>query len=76
MNVGVVGNPSYRDLKTILAHLAQVTPRLGITLYTEDSIGPLWPDPAPPPLHGASQLDCLLTLGGDGTLLRDRKSVV
>ena len=24
MNVGVVGNPSYRDLKTILAHLAQV----------------------------------------------------
>ena len=29
MNVGVVGNPSYRDLKSILAHLAQVAPRLG-----------------------------------------------
>src|SRR4029077_17829316 len=51
MNVGVVGNPSYRDLKNILAHLAEVAPRLGVTLYTEEGIGPLWPEPAPPPLH-------------------------
>src|SRR5207248_1611001 len=49
MNVGVVGNPSYRDLKNILAHLAQVAPRLGVTLYPEEEIGPLWPEPAPPP---------------------------
>jgi len=47
MNVGVVGNPSYRDLKNILAHLAQVAPRLGVTLYTEEEIGPLWPEPGP-----------------------------
>jgi len=70
MNVGVVGNPSYRDLKNILAHLAQVAPRVGVTLYTEEEIAPLWPEPAPPPLHRAPQLDCLITLGGDGTLLR------
>src|SRR3989475_2410003 len=70
MNVGVVGNPSYRDLKSILAHLAQVAPRVGITLYTEEEIAPLGRAPAPPPLHRAPQLDCLITLGGDGTLLR------
>src|SRR5213076_1847354 len=77
MNVGVVGNPTYRDLKTILAHLAQVAPRLGFTIYTEEEIGPLWPEPAPPPppLHRAPQLDCLITLGGDGTLLRGARTL-
>ena len=66
MNVGVVGNPSYRDLNNILAHLAQVAPRLGLTLFTEDQIAGLWPEPAPAPLHSAPQLECLITLGGDG----------
>lgn len=75
MNVGVVGNPSYRDLKSILAHLAQVAPRLGVTLFTEQDIGALWPPPAPRPLHGAPPLDCLLTLGGDGTLLRGARTL-
>src|SRR5205085_959954 len=75
MNVGVVGNPSYRDLKRILAHLAQVAPRLGLTLFTEEHIAALWPEPAPAPLHGAPQLECLVTLGGDGTLLRGARSL-
>ena len=75
MNVGVVGNPSYRDLKSILAHLAQVAPRLGLTLFTEEHIAGLWPEPAPAPLHSASQLECLITLGGDGTLLRGARSL-
>ena len=75
MNVGVVGNPSYRDLKTILAHLAQVAPRLGVSLFTEEQIGPLWPAPAPPALERASRLDCLVTLGGDGTLLRGARTL-
>ena len=75
MNVGVVGNPSYRDLKKILAHLAQVAPRLGVTLYTEEEIAPLWPEPAPLSLHRAPQLDCLITLGGDGTLLRGARTL-
>jgi len=71
MNVGVVGNPSYRDLKSLLAHLAQVAPRLGLTLFSESALTPLWPAPAPAPIDGASPaLDCLITLGGDGTLLR------
>src|SRR5437660_6078953 len=75
MNVGVVGNPSYRDLKSILAHLAQVAPRLGLTLFSEEQIAGLWPEPAPPPLHSAPQLECLVTLGGDGTLLRGARSL-
>jgi NAD+ kinase len=75
MNVGVVGNPSYRDLKTILAHLAQVAPKLGLTLFTEQQIAALWPEPAPAPLHSAPQLECLVTLGGDGTLLRGARSL-
>ncbi|HYT71482.1 MAG TPA: NAD(+)/NADH kinase [Gemmatimonadales bacterium] len=75
MNVGVVGNPSYRDLKTLLAHLAQVAPRLGLTLVTEEQIGALWPDPPPPRLAAATHLDCLVTLGGDGTLLRGARTL-
>ena len=75
MNVGVVGNPSYRDLNSILAHLAQVAPRLGLTLFTEEQIAGLWPEPAPAPLHSAPQLECLITLGGDGTLLRGARSL-
>ena len=72
MNVGVVGNPSYRDLKSLLAHLAQAAPRLGLTLVSESTLTPLWPGPAPASLDPSSPpaLDCLITLGGDGTLLR------
>ncbi len=70
MNVGVVGNPSYRDLGAHLIRLAQAAPRLGMTLYTEDSIAALWAEPRPPLVREAPLLDCLLTLGGDGTLLR------
>jgi NAD+ kinase len=72
MNVGVLGNPSYRDLPSILAHLAQTAPRLGITLFTERSLTALWPGAAPAALDRSPTpaLDCLMTLGGDGTLLR------
>ena len=75
MNVGVVGNPSYRDLKDLLAHLAQVAPRLGFTLFTEESIATLWPEPPPPSLARSPRLDCLVTLGGDGTLLRGARTL-
>jgi NAD+ kinase len=75
MNVGVVGNPSYRDLGTILETLTRAASRLGFSLYTEDSILPLWPQPKPQPLAAAGVLDCLLTLGGDGTLLRGARAL-
>jgi NAD+ kinase len=75
MNVGVVGNPSYRDLKSLLAHLAQVAPRLGLSLYSEERLTKLWPEPGPPPLDRSQPLDCLVTLGGDGTLLRGARAL-
>jgi NAD+ kinase len=41
-----------------------------LTLFTEKDIAGLWPEPKPPLLAAANGLDCLLTMGGDGTLLR------
>jgi NAD+ kinase len=77
MNVGVVGNPNYPDLGAFLATLQHKASSVGIKLYTEERISALWPPPAgdggaPPLLTQApsSDLDLLITLGGDGTLLR------
>jgi NAD+ kinase len=70
MNVGVVGNPSYPDLRSLLARLAAAAPRLDFTLFTEDRLREYWPEPTPPVLGTSPRLDCLLTFGGDGTLLR------
>ncbi len=68
MNVGVVGNPNYPDLGAFLATLQQKAGTAGLSLYTEDRIQSLWPSPLA--AIGDATLDCLITLGGDGTLLR------
>ena len=70
MNVGVVGKPTYHDLSQHLAVISRAAPRLGITLYTEELLRPYWPPPAPAAINEAGALDFLITLGGDGTLLR------
>jgi NAD+ kinase len=70
MNVGVVGNANYRDLGTVLAQLATAAPKLGVTFHAEPDLLKLWPAPHPATLSDPARLDCLLTLGGDGTLLR------
>jgi NAD+ kinase len=70
MKIGVVGNPTYPDLGSILATLASAGERHGITFYAEENVIPVWPGSRPAPLSTAPQLDYLLTLGGDGTLLR------
>lgn len=75
MNVGVVGNPNYPDLGAFLATLQQRASSAGIKLYSDERIQALWPaHDGGPPLHIRDalpeKLDCLLTLGGDGTLLR------
>jgi hypothetical protein len=69
MNVGVVGNPNYPDLGAFLATLQQKATSAGLKLYTEERIQPLWPSPLEA-IAAAPHLDCLITLGGDGTLLR------
>ena len=68
MNVGVVGNPRYRDLAAVLAELARESPGRGIHLFGEPRLAPFWEHPVPP-IDGAP-LNALLTCGGDGTLLR------
>jgi NAD+ kinase len=68
MNLGVVGNPRYADLPQILRLLADVCPKRGITLFTDEGLEPFW-SVTPKPIAGA-KLDALVTLGGDGTLLR------
>lgn len=70
MNVGVIGNPNYRELATHLRRLDEAAPRLGLTLFAESETAVIWPGASPAPLGDAPSLDCLLTLGGDGTLLR------
>lgn len=68
MNVGVVGNPRYADLPAVLARLAREAPARAISLFTEPRLDGHWPCRLP---HlGEARLDALLTLGGDGTLLR------
>ena len=72
MKLGVLGNPGYPDLADLLARLGRVAKANEISLYLHDDLidaadgvpyaGDLdsaWPD-----------VGCLLTLGGDGTLLR------
>ncbi len=68
MNVGVVGNPRYADLKTVLRELAALAPSRGVRLLTEPSLVPLWDEVRP--LLDQEPPDALITFGGDGTLLR------
>jgi NAD+ kinase len=68
MNVAVVGNPRYPDLKAVLEHLAIEAPYRGITLYSEPRLEPFWNRDVPP--FDDVPLDALITFGGDGTLLR------
>lgn len=70
MNVGVVGNPNYPDLGAFLATLQQKASSLGLKLYSEERVLEFWPAPPPPLSEAHGKLDCLITLGGDGTLLR------
>ena len=68
MNVGVVGNPRYHDLKALLTHLADVARARGFALFAEPGLRQVWGEEIPP-LEGVP-LHFLITLGGDGTLLR------
>ena len=70
MNVGVVANPSHGDLQSLLGRLTAAAPSHGLTLYTEERLADIWPAPRPAVWGPKVPLDCLLTMGGDGTLLR------
>ena len=66
--IGVVGHTGYDELPAILGRLIALAPALGLSLAFEKDLhvvarsGEL--------LRAPAGLDCLLALGGDGTLLR------
>jgi NAD+ kinase len=70
MNVGVVGNPGYGDLQAFLGRLTAAAPKYGFTLFSEERLAEIWPGQRPAVWGPGVKLDCLLTIGGDGTLLR------
>jgi NAD+ kinase len=72
IRLGVVGHRGYTGLPSVLRTLSELAPALGLELSYEDELhevagGKLLDDP--------SQLDALLTLGGDGTLLRGARVI-
>jgi NAD+ kinase len=68
MRVGVIGHTGYEELPGILEELLSLGPQLGLELEFEHDLHAA--AGAGRRLDDASTLDALLTLGGDGTLLR------
>jgi NAD+ kinase len=69
MDVGIVGNRRYAGLEAILARMAEEAPALGVRLVVERDLDGLVPGALVGDL-AAESLDVLMSLGGDGTLLR------
>lgn len=66
--LGVIGHSGYDGLSDILALLAREAPAHGFSLAYEQEL--LAEVPGGAPLGRPDQIDALITLGGDGTLLR------
>ncbi len=64
--IGVIGNRDYAGLPAILDRLQRVAPAVGANLSFETDLQ----GTSTTPLLDADQVDLLMTLGGDGTLLR------
>jgi NAD+ kinase len=73
IRLGVVGHQGYSEFPAVLRTLAELAPPLELELYYESRLRGLVGDA--PILEDASQLDALLTLGGDGTLLRGARVI-
>jgi NAD+ kinase len=72
IRVGVVGHFGYPDLPSVLRSISELAPALGLELHYERELqqvagGTLLEEP--------HRLDALLTLGGDGTLLRGARII-
>jgi NAD+ kinase len=68
MRLGVIGHQGYDELPEILRTLFRVAPSLGIAPLLEQGLHEVAGKGAR--LEDSAQLDALVTLGGDGTLLR------
>lgn len=68
IRVGVMGHRGYNDLASILESLARLAPALGMSIAVERELADVAPQAQV--LDDSEELHALLTLGGDGTLLR------
>ncbi|MDQ3556852.1 MAG: NAD(+)/NADH kinase [Gemmatimonadota bacterium] len=73
--LGVVGHPRYAPLHEALGRLERFAGERGHELLLESALLPLVRDGAPLTSAACAELDLLLTLGGDGTLLRGARMV-
>jgi NAD+ kinase len=73
IRLGVVGHHGYEGLPDVLATLRRLAPTLGLSLSFEESLRDMGGPDAAPIVPGG--VDAMLTLGGDGTLLRAARIV-
>ncbi|MEP6732132.1 MAG: NAD(+)/NADH kinase [bacterium] len=73
IRVGVAGHLGYDGLSDVLATLRRLAPALDLVLSYENSLESVAGDDAQPIIPG--EVDAMLTLGGDGTLLRAARIV-
>jgi NAD+ kinase len=73
--IGVVGHPRYATFAAALARLADLAGREGAELFYEEALLELVPGACVLTPDVCPGLDLLLTLGGDGTLLRGARLV-
>ena len=73
MRIGVVGHRGYGAIPGVLRTLSGLAAELGVTLVPEPGLAAS--DGSSAPLVDGEGLDGLLTLGGDGTLLRGARLI-
>jgi NAD+ kinase len=73
--IGVVGHPRYGPFPGVLRRVQAFARERGLELSVEEALLSLAPDAKPLTAETAPELDLLLTLGGDGTLLRGARLV-
>ena len=73
IRLGVVGHPGYAELPAVLRSLQDAAPKFSIEPYYEKELLPLAPKGRA--LEKPGSIDALLTLGGDGTLLRGARLI-
>lgn len=69
IRLGVIGNRDYPDLARVLQRILSLGESLGVDMHLEATLRDLAPGNTVPAL-APGDVDALLTLGGDGTLLR------
>lgn len=75
MKLGVIGNPRYPQTRDVLARLEKRASDLDLDIRVEPALSEACDCPPFGPDGPDADLDLLLTLGGDGTLLRGARAI-